>query len=100
MPHSTVGCRIALHPGFSAGGYHTAFLRSDGAVVACSCNDGCQCDIPPLDEGISYVQVSTGTHHTLLLRSDGRAVACGQNDNGQCNLPQPRGKTRYTQVPK
>ena len=36
-----------------------------------------QCSIPPLDEGLSYSQVSAGDGHTVLLRSDGQAVAWG-----------------------
>ena len=49
-------------------------------------NDG-RCDIPPLEEGMCYTQVSAGVFHSVLLRSDGSAVACGLNDEGQCNIP-------------
>ena len=52
-------------------------LRSDGNAVACGYNGSDQCNIPPLDEGMSYTQVSAGGDHTVLLRSDGHAVACG-----------------------
>ena len=45
-----------------------------------------QCNMPPLDEGLTYAEVS-GCQHTVLLRSDGSAVACGRNDHGQCNIP-------------
>ena len=72
---------------------HTVLLRSDGVAVACGRNSQGQCNIPPLDEGLSYSHVSAGYDHTVLLRSDGRAVCCGQNDFGQCDIPplQPGG---------
>ena len=56
---------------------HNVLLRSDGNAVACGYNGSDQCNIPPLDEGMSYTQVSAGGDHTVLLRSDGHAVACG-----------------------
>ena len=43
--------------------------------------------IPPLDEGMSYTQVSAGCVHTVLLRSDGSAVTFGGNDVEQCDIP-------------
>eukprot|EP00435_Cladocopium_sp_Y103_P058628 s1077_g20.t1 len=46
-----------------------------------------QCNIPALDEGMAYTQVSAGGGHTVLLRSDGNAVAIGDNGVGQCNIP-------------
>ena len=55
----------------SAGVAHTVLLRSDGCTVACGQNVQGQCDIPPLDEGVTYTQVSAGGCHTVLLRSDG-----------------------------
>eukprot|EP00435_Cladocopium_sp_Y103_P031612 s3198_g8.t1 len=75
-------------------GSHTVLLRSDGTVVARGLNENGQCDIPPLDKGISYTQVSAGLHHTVLLRSDGSVVACGLNNNRQCDIP----PGTYTQV--
>ena len=59
-------------------------LRSDGNAVACGMNSFC--DIPPLEEGVCYTQVSAG-YHSVLLRSDGSAVACGENYDGQCDIP-------------
>ena len=54
---------------------------------------------PPLDEGVSYMQVSAGNVHTLLLQSDGGAVACGRNgSNGTCNIPPLDEGVWYTQV--
>ena len=43
--------------------------------------------IPPLDEGMSYTQVSAGCVHTALLRSDGNVVTLGGNDVEQCDIP-------------
>ena len=82
----------------SAGLEHTVLLRSDGQAVACGCNSDGQCNIPPLDEGISYSQVSAGTSHTVLLRSDGQAVACGQNSDGRCSIPPLDEGLSYSQV--
>eukprot|EP00438_Fugacium_kawagutii_P033990 Skav211205 [mRNA] locus=scaffold934:24465:25352:- [translate_table: standard] len=60
-----------------------------------------QCDIPPLDDGVTYTQVSAGggfCSHTVLLRSDGCAVACGNDDDGQCQIPPLDNGVTYTQV--
>ena len=70
-------------------------LRSDGTAVACGDNRYGQCNIPPLDAGLSYTQVSAGRWHTVLLRSDGTAVACGRNNSGQCNIAQMEPGTEY-----
>ena len=82
----------------SAGGSHTALLRSDGCAGACGCNRYGQCNIPPLDDGVSYTQVSAGGSHTALLRSDGFVVVCGNNAFGQCNIPPLDDGVSYTQV--
>ena len=50
----------------SAGYEDTVLLRSHGAAVACGNNEGGQCTIPPLGEGMSYTQVSAGGDHTVL----------------------------------
>ena len=55
-------------------------------MVACGDNDVGQWNIPPLNEGLSYTQISAGSGHTVLLRSDGNVVACGKNNEGQCNI--------------
>ena len=82
----------------SAGKWHTVLRRSDGEAVACGLNSAGQCSIPPLDEGISYCQVSGGDKHTVLLRSDGQAVACGYNEDGRCSMPPLNEGNSYTQV--
>ena len=71
----------------SAGDTHAVLLQSDGCAVACGCNIYGQCNIPPLDDGVSCTQVSAGGSHTALLQSDGCAVVCGSNIFGQCNIP-------------
>ena len=74
-------------------------LQSDGCAVACGLNNGHgECDIPPLDEGVTYTQVSAGDSHTVLLRSDGRVVACGDNECRQCDIPPLDENVTYTQV--
>ena len=71
---------------------------SEVMVKLCGQNYNEQCSIPPLDEGISYSQVSAGRCHTVLLRSDGRAVACGSNYRGQCSIPPLDEGISYSQV--
>lgn len=83
----------------SAGGFCTVLYRNDGCVVACGRNQGGQCDIPELEEGLSYTpQLSAGWDHTVLLRSDGRAVTCGSNHCGQCDIPPLDKGLSYVQV--
>ena len=95
-------CRYLIPASFaamvSAGRSHTVLLRNDGTVVACGWNEVGQCNIPPLDEGMSYTQVSAGSSHTVLLRNDGTVVACSETDFGQCNIPPLDEGMSYTQV--
>ena len=56
-----------------------------------------RCNVPDLQERVTYTQVSAGPP-TVLLMSDGHVVPCGLNDEGQCNIPDlPEGET-YIQV--
>ena len=66
--------------------------------MTCGSNDDGQCNIPPLEEGMLYIQVSASVSHTALLRSDGNAVTCGCNDDGQCNIPSLEEGMSYTRV--
>ena len=75
-----------LYTQLSVGGSfacHTVLLRSDGCAVACGRNDAGQCNMPELEKGESYTQVSAGGFYTVLLRSNGTAVACGNTAHGQ-----------------
>ena len=80
-----------------AGGRHTVLLKSDGQAVACANDRSGPCNIPPLDEGIWYIQVSAG-RLTVLLRSDGQAVACANDRSRECNIPPLHEGILYTQV--
>ena len=66
--------------------------------VACGLNSDGQCSLPPLDEGVSYSQVSAAGLHTVLLRSDGQAVACGFYSHGKDGIPPLAGGLSYIQV--
>ena len=52
-------------------------------------------NLPSLDAGISYTQVSAGGLHTVLLRSDRYAVACGFNASEQTNISQLEPGKKY-----
>ena len=67
-------------------------------VVAFGLNGSQQCDIPPLEDGVSYTQAAAGWNHTVLLRSDGRAVACGEKKAGHCDIPVLDEGQSYAQV--
>ena len=54
--------------------------------------------IPPLDEGMSYTQVSAGDKHTVLLRSDGVAVSCSYDGGDIPPLEPLDEEMSYTQV--
>merc|ERR1712060_353771 len=71
----------------SADKAHTVFVRSDGTAVACGYNGFGQCNVPVLEELVTYTQVSAGAAHTMLLRSGGTAVACGKDQYLQCRIP-------------
>ena len=67
---------LALIPAMPSACYHhSVLLKSDGSAIAAGNNHYAQCNIPPLDEGMAYTQISAGGAHTVLLRSDGRVVA-------------------------
>ena len=81
----------ALIPKMDAVGLlHTALLRSDGSAVAIGQNANGQCNIPPLDEGTVYIQMSAGNSYAVLLRCDGNAVAIGLNNWAQCDILSPK----------
>ena len=77
---------------------NTVLLRSDGQAIAFGYNIDGRCDVPVLENGITYSAVSAAYAHTVLLRPDGQVVACGFNEVGQCNIPSPEDGVTYTQV--
>lgn len=110
-----------LGPGLSyiaaaAGKHHIVLLRSDGTAVgrgytppailsnlleymAQPIFENPACNIPVLDGGLTYTQVSAGCCHTILLISNGTAVACGPCSNyGQCDIPMLDGSLTYTKI--
>eukprot|EP00435_Cladocopium_sp_Y103_P012985 s1226_g3.t1 len=77
---------------------HTVLLLSDGCAVAIGHNGHGQCNIPALEDGMTYTQISAGRSHTVLLRSDGNAVAIGFNGDGRCDIPPLDEGITYTQI--
>ena len=86
MHCSALGWTAFIQPGFCRRRPHSC-SQNYGQAVACGSNFLGWCDIPSLDEGVSYCQVSAGVYHTVLLRSDGHAVAC--STRGWRNFIQP-----------
>ena len=80
----------------AAGWDHTVLLRSDGTVAAVGKNDYGECDMPEVEQGMTYTQVACGAFETVLLRSDGQAVSCGSNGHGECNIPEAQFGVSYT----
>ena len=63
-------------------------LRSDGSAVACGWNDDGQCDIPPLEEGVCYTQVSAGgVVIQCFCEVMGVLLLAEGTMNGQCDIP-------------
>jgi len=54
---------------------HPVLLRSDGSAVAIGRNRFGHYNIPALDKGMTYTQISAGGAHTVLLHSNGSVVA-------------------------
>lgn len=69
----------------SAGGRHTALLRSDGLAVAVGRNEQGQCSLPGMDAPIA--QVVAGGMHTVVLSNTGEVKAVGGNFSRQCDIP-------------
>jgi hypothetical protein len=82
----------------SAGRWHSAARRNDGAVVAWGRNGDGQCNVPARPAGVTFVEVSAGGWHTLALRSDGVVSAWGRNTDGQCNVPGLPAGVTYVEV--
>ena len=80
----------------SAGGFHTAVVRTNGTVWACGFNDTGQLGDGTTTHRLTLVQmrdssgfitgvsnVAGGYYHTILRKTNGTAWACGQNPYGQ-----------------
>lgn len=68
----------------SAGELHSVLLRSDGYAVALGQNVSGQCDIPDLDEGISYTQA--GFMEVLSLLNENPRYKMVYNTTVYCTL--------------
>ena len=88
---------LALGRMLATGSFHTVLLKSDGSAVGCGYNFHLW-NIPALDGGLSYTQVSAGASHTVLLRSDGSAVAYGDQGLTAGEMPTLHRGLTYTQV--
>ena len=77
MQLSTLGWRNCHIPRFLQELVTQCFSEVMVKLLLAAKNSHGQCNIPPKEAGISYIQVSAGNFHTLFLRSDGQVVACG-----------------------
>ena len=99
MQHPTFGRRTGgIHSDLCRLCPYTALLRSGGTAVALGGNGDGQCNIPALEEGMTYTQISAGVHHTVLLRSDGISFTIGKYIYGHCNIPPLDEGLTYTQI--
>jgi hypothetical protein len=72
-----------------AGGFeHMLGVRTDGTVIAWGgYNQFGQCDVPPLLNGLKYVDIAAGRMFSVARRSDGSMVAWGDNQRFQRDVP-------------
>jgi hypothetical protein len=56
-------------------------------IVAWGENQFGQCEVPPLPEGLEYVEVAAGQYHNLARRSDGSVIGWGSCSGGTCIVP-------------
>lgn len=76
--------RRAVPEGIIAlGFFHTAALKSDGAVLACGDDSYGQCGVEAWRDVKS---VCAGAYHTAALLADGTVAAVGRNEEGQCDV--------------
>ena len=74
----------------SAGGYHTAILKTDGTLWMCGNGYSGQLGTGDTLSKTTPVKIMTGVKaadaggsHTAILKSDGSLWMCGSNSNGQ-----------------
>jgi len=87
----------------SAGHFHTALLRTDGAFVVFGDDFVSRRKIPPAGEGLRYVQVAAGGCHTVLLRSNGTVMFWdvpeeGHGDSGWRDWPAQEEGVTFVQI--
>merc|ERR1711971_1158575 len=70
-----------------------------GEAVAFGEQDYGQCNVPPLPEGLQYVNAACGHYHTILVRNDGHVMAFGRNSQGQAEAPDLSGGERCVATP-
>jgi alpha-tubulin suppressor-like RCC1 family protein len=81
----------------AAGGSHSLFRRSDGAVFACGGNGNGSLGVHATDTANRFIptqvlnisgitQIAAGQNHSLFLSSDGTVFACGNNTNGRLGV--------------
>ena len=67
----------------SAGGSHTAAIKSDGTVTAVGYKADGQCNT---GSWRNITAISAGVCHTVGMKTDGTVVAVGRNNGNQCNV--------------
>lgn len=77
-----------------------AALRSDGQAILWGDPRFGQLTVPPLPDGVSYVDVAIGMTHAVGLRNDGEVVAWGVDPYlyGVLNVPPLPSGTRYVDL--
>ena len=67
---------------FSAGAYHSVWVRPDGTVATAGKMDSNRCDVTNWRDIVAVAAYE----HTVGLKADGTVVAVGPGGNGECNV--------------
>jgi len=73
---------ISISPTFSAGNYHTVYVKFDGTVGTAGYTSKKRCDVKTWQDIIAV----DASSHTVGLKADGTVVATGPNGKKQCNV--------------